>query len=143
MKTRTLYLADPQSAAVILHRLADELKPWLMAGHRLIATVRPETRSTAQNAKFHAICSDIASSGFKWAGKPRTAAQWKVLLVSAHAIATQEGAEIIPGLESEFVNLRESTALMSVKRGSSLIEYAVAWCASNNVRLTAREWEIQ
>lgn len=86
-------------------------------------------RNGEQNAKFHAICTDLAKSGAVWAGKTRTADQWKVLLVSGHAVATKEGAEIIPGLEGEFVNIRESTALMSKKRGSSLIEYSIAFCA--------------
>lgn len=94
------------------------------------------SRTGDQNAKFHAICSDIAKSGHVFAGKKRTAAQWKVLLVSGHATATAEGSEIVPGLEGEFVNLRESTALMSKKRGSSLIEYAIAYCAMNGIRLT-------
>ncbi len=98
--------------------------------------VKPATRTTEQNAKFHALCSDIAKSGMKWAGKSRTAAQWKVLLVSGHAIATSEGAEIVPGIESEFVNLRESTALMSKKRGASLIEYTLAFCAANSIKLS-------
>lgn len=102
-------------------------------GYQVI--VKPSTRTTDQNAKFHAMCSDIAKSGLKWAGKERTAAQWKVLLVSGHAIATSEGAEIVPGLENEFVNLRESTALMSKKRGASLIEYTLAFCASNGIKL--------
>jgi hypothetical protein len=92
--------------------------------------VSAPSRSGEQNAKFHAICSDLAKCGAQWAGKRRTAAQWKVLLVSGHAVATKEGAEIIPGLEGEFVNIRESTALMSVKRGSSLIEYSQAYLAS-------------
>lgn len=98
-------------------------------------TVEPAKRSGEQNAKFHALCSDIARSGAKWAGKHRTADQWKVLLVSGHAMATKEGAEIVPGLEGEFINLRESTAAMSKKRGSSLIEYTLAWCFANDVRL--------
>ena len=98
--------------------------------------VKPVTRTTEQNAKFHALCSDIAKSGMKWAGKERTAAQWKVLLVSGHAIATSEGAEIVPGIESEFVNLRESTALMSKKRGASLIDYTLAFCAANSIKLS-------
>ena len=89
------------------------------------------TRTSDQNAKFHALCSDIARSGLEWMGKPRTAAQWKVLLVSGHAMATKEGAEILPGLEGEFVNLRESTAAMSKKRGASLIEYAQAFAAQH------------
>jgi hypothetical protein len=94
---------------------------------------KPPKRNAEQNAKFHAICSDLQYSGRPWAGKPRSAAQWKVLLVSAHAKATKEEFDIVPGLEGEFVNLRESTALMSVKRSSSLIEYAVAFMAMQGV----------
>lgn len=91
-------------------------------------TFEPPKRSLDQNAKFHALCSDIA--GQPWAGKPRNADQWKVLLVSGHAVATKRKAEIVPGLEGEFVNLRESTARMSKERGSSLIEYAHAFVAT-------------
>ena len=77
--------------------------------------VKEPTRTSEQNAKFHAICSDLARSQVMWAGKRRTADQWKVLLVSGHAVATKECSEIVPGLEGEFINLRESTALMSKK----------------------------
>lgn len=97
--------------------------------------VKESNRTLEQNAKFHALCTDIARSGVQWQGKPRTALQWKVLLVSGHAIATKEQAEIIPGLEGEFVNIRESTALMSKSRGASLIEYTLAFCANNGVQL--------
>lgn len=90
-------------------------------------TVKPATRSLEQSAKFHAQCGDFARSKVPWAGKPRTAIQWKVLLISGHAVATKEGGEIVPGLEGEFVNIRESSALMSKERGSSLIEYTQAY----------------
>jgi len=91
------------------------------------------SRNAEQNAKFHALCGDLAKSGLPWCGKPRTLAQWKVLLVSGHAVATKEGAEILPGLEGEWINIRESTALMSKRRGSSLIEYTQAFLASHGV----------
>lgn len=96
------------------------------AGH--VVVVKKPTRSLEQNAKFHAICADLA--GCEWAGKPRDAAAWKVLLVSGHAMATKEGAEMVPGIEGEFVNIRESTAAMSKSRGASLIEYAQAFAAA-------------
>ena len=95
--------------------------------------IRPASRTTEQNAKFHALVSDIAKSRLEWAGKRRNAAQWKVLLVSGHAIATGDGADMVPGLEGEFVNLRESTALMSTKRSASLIEYTIAFAACSGV----------
>lgn len=101
--------------------------------------VKEPTRNADQNAKFHAMCGDIARSGLEWAGKRRTADQWKVLLVSGHATATKEGSEMVPGIEGEFVNVRESTALMSVRRSSSLIEYTLAFCAMRNVRLSEPE----
>lgn len=94
------------------------------------------SRTSEQNAKFHAICSDLAKSELTWGGKKRTLSAWKVLLVSGHAVATKEGAEVVPGLEGEFINLRESTALMSKARGSSLIEYALSFCAMNDVRVS-------
>jgi hypothetical protein len=99
-------------------------------GYRV--TIEPPKRTGEQNARFHAICGDLA--GHEWAGKPRNASEWKVLLVSGHAAATKEGAEMVPGLENEFVNLRESTAAMSKRRGSSLIEYAEAYCARNGIK---------
>ena len=98
-------------------------------------TISGPNRTLEQNAKFHAICSDMAKSGMEWMGKRRTSAQWKVLLVSGHAVATKEGAEVIAGIEGEFINIRESTALMSKKRSSSLVEYAIAFCATNEIPL--------
>lgn len=101
--------------------------------------IQPPTRSLEQSAKFHAICGDVARSGAEWMGKKRTADQWKVLFVSGHAMATGIGAEVIPGIEGEFVNIRESTASMSKKRCSSLIEYVLAWCAENGVMVSENE----
>lgn len=65
--------------------------------------------------------------------------QWKVIMVSAHAIATVEPAEMVIGLEGEVVNLRESTAAMSKKRFSSLMEYVLAWGANNDVKFSEPE----
>ncbi len=125
---RCFILAHPEARRRAMACVADAPE-----GFRV--EVREPKRTDGQNERFHAICGDIAKSGLMWAGKPRTAVQWKGLLVSGHAVATGDGAEMVPGLEGEFVNLRESTALMSVKRGSSLIEYATAFALNNGVRL--------
>ena len=42
---------------------------------------------------------------------------------------------MVPGIEGEFVNLRESTASMTKARSSSLIEYAMAFCAMHDVKI--------
>ena len=129
MTKRTLILAHD----VARQRAVEAVKT---APEGYSVTIAEPRRNSDQNAKFHAICSDIAKSGMTWAGKPRTADQWKVLLVSGHAVATKEGAEMVPGIEGEFVNVRESTALMSVRRSASLIEYTLAFCAMNEIRLS-------
>jgi hypothetical protein len=102
-------------------------------------TIREQRRTDGQNDRFHAICTDIAKSNFYWDHKPRSKEQWKTLLISGHSIATQGKSEICEGLERELINLRESSALMSVKRASSLIEYAEAFCAMNGIKLRARD----
>lgn len=101
----------------------------------MVVRISPATRSLEQSAKFHAICGDLAKQ-LPYAGKARTLEQWKLLLVSAHAVATKEPTEVVPGLEGEFLNLRESTAAMSVARMSSLIEYSVAFAVQSGVRLS-------
>jgi len=118
---------------ILAHRQAREgaIRAIGEAPEGWVVRIQPPTRNLEQNAKFHAICEDMAKAGMAWAGKPRSAAEWKVLLISGHAVATKEGSEIVPGLEGEFVSIRESSALMSVKRASSLIEYAVAYMAMN------------
>lgn len=115
----------------------ERVKPWLIAGHKLELRLTPQRRNSEQNAKFHAICGDLEKARVLWFNAPRSADEWKVLLVSGHAIATKEGANIIPGLEGEMVNIRESTALMSKSRSSSLIEYTVAFCEQHGIATLA------
>lgn len=133
-QTRTILLRTRQQADLAVAAIQNAP---LDAENPLEVVIREQVkgRNLEQSSKFHAICGDIAKSGTKWAGKHRTAMEWKCLLVSGHAIATQEGSEVVPGLEGEFINLRESTALMSKRRSSSLIEYSIAWCCSNSIKL--------
>lgn len=135
----TLTLRDPQRAHADMVALWYTLKPMLHAGHVMTLTAEPERRSLDANAKFHALCEDAARSKFPWAGKPRTKDEWKVLFVSGHSVATKQGADIIPGLESEFVNIRESTARMSRARSASLIDYTQAFLASHGVEFRQME----
>lgn len=97
--------------------------------------VRPPTRTLDQNAKLHALLSDLAASPMKWAGKRRTMDEWKAITISGHSVATDHPGEVIPGIEGEFVAIRESSASMSVARAASLIDYIEAFCVSHGVEL--------
>ncbi len=94
--------------------------------------IKPRTRSSDQNALLHALFSEVAKHA-TWGGRKLTAIQWKVLFISGHAQATGLGSDMVPGLEGEFVNVRESSTHMSVARMTSLIEYILAWCAQNGI----------
>lgn len=87
-------------------------------------------RTSAQNRLLHKLLQGLA--GRIWFGKPRTMEDWKMLMVSGHAVATRRDTEIVPGLEGELVALRESTANMTKSRLSSLVEYIQAWVANED-----------
>lgn len=134
-------LHNAQQAHGAIERAWRHAKGWLCAGGgRLVLEVRPETRSDQQNKLLHALFGDVAKQAL-WMGKKRTALEWKLLFVSGHSVATKEGADLVPGLEGEFLNLRESTARMSKARMASLLEYVMAWAVDHGVELQdAREW---
>jgi hypothetical protein len=92
-------------------------------------TIKEPTRSLDQNSLLHHLLQSL--DGKEWAGKPRTLEEWKVLMVSGHALATGRQVEVVAGLEGEPVNIRESTALMTVARLNSLIEYVQAWISEH------------
>lgn len=103
-----------------------------------IAISEPK-RSNDQNGKFHAMLTDLSRSTVKWAGKRRSAEEWKAMIISGHSVATLSRGEVIPGLEGEFVAIRESSANMTVRRAASLIEYLLAFCVTNGVELLETE----
>ena len=127
----TLYNA--QQIPQALEQARQEAKAQLMAGKRVVFRVDEETRREAQSRKFHALCRDLSRSGLKFDGKERSEKDWKIIMVSGHAVATGGQAELIRGIEGELINLRESTATMGVSRGASLIEYTLAFCALHRV----------
>jgi len=103
-----------------------------------VVIVQDPTRTLEANAKLHAMLTDISKQR-DYMGKNRDVEFWKGLFVSAHAIATGKPCEIVPGLEGEFIAIRESTATMSGKKLASVIEYIEAYCAMNEIRLSAKE----
>ncbi|WP_275553667.1 recombination protein NinB [Mixta sp. Marseille-Q2659] len=101
--------------------------------------IQEDTRSLAQNAKLHAMLTDVSRQAV-FMGKKRSVEYWKSLFVSGWQIATGQNPEIVPGLEGEFINIRESTAKMSVKKLSGVIEYIHAYCAMNDISLRAGDY---
>jgi len=100
-----------------------------------VCTIKKATRREIQSEKFHAMCGDVARQ-CQYIGRQLTKDQWKVLFISGHAVATGIGADMVPGLEGEFTNIRESSAQMSIGRMASVIEYVSAYGAEHGVKWT-------
>lgn len=126
---------------VLVHDMAKKnaLKAVADAPEGYTVEIKEPKRSLDQSAKFHAICHDVSLSGIKWSGKERSEAEWKLIFISAHGVATGGKAEFIIGLENEMLDVREKTSRMPVARMASLIEYTLCWAAENKVRLSCPE----
>lgn len=126
-------IRDPRHIEPNLNWASDLTEKLLPSGPVQISVGKPR-RTDDHSARFHAMCGEVAKQA-QFMGRKLTKDQWKVLFISGHAMATGLQADIVPGLEGEFVNIREKTSTMTSSRISSLIEYVSAWCAENDIRL--------
>lgn len=100
--------------------------------------IKPAMRSLDQNAKLHAILSEVSKQA-EYIGKKRSIEFWKGLFVSGWQIATGQKPDIVPGLEGEFINIRESTTTLTKSRMASLVDYITAWSIDNGVVFYAKD----
>lgn len=101
----------------------------------MVVEIREATRNDMQNKKLHAMLGDISRQA-TYQDMHLTLEQWKLLMISAHTIATGGQVDLITGIEGETCNIRELSSKMSVRRCASLIEYIQAWGAGNGIRFT-------
>lgn len=92
-------------------------------------------RSTEQNARLHALLSDIAEQK-QWAGKSLDVESWKRLIVAAWSRANQGTVEIVPAIDGHgFDVIYRRTSRMTKQEMSELIEYATAWAIDQGIQL--------
>jgi len=123
----TALLIDAQQAHKRLTALFRDAKPWLLSGHRLIVTIKPETRSSAQNARMWVLLQALADQ-VEWHGQKLTAAEWKDACTAA-----LKRQKVIPGLDGGFVVLGTSTSSMTRAEHAELQEFIEAFGAQHNV----------
>jgi len=138
---QTIVLHNAQTGHTAYTLLWPKLKAHLLAGHKLVLSVKPETRSDAANRLLHATLSDIARQ-VEWAGKKRDVDIWKRLLTAAWMRARGESIELLPAADGSGVDIVfRHTSQLSRAECSELQEYIVAWGTEQGVRFTAREHE--
>lgn len=102
-------------------------KAALMAGHRMVLEVRPETRNDEQNKLLHATLTEIAKTR-EWAGKKRDIEVWKRLLTAAWLRARGESVEILPALDGHGVDVVfRRTSSLTKAECAELISFIQAW----------------
>ena len=97
-----------QAHQIIQVQLWPLVKALTVAGHRLVVTAKPETRSTAQNARLWAMLTEI-SQQVDWYGRKLSPEDWKNVFSSA-----LRKLEVVPNLDGTgFVALGQSTSRMT------------------------------
>lgn len=123
----TAMLIEPGQAHKRISALYRDAKPWLASGHRLILTIKPETRSSAQNARMWVLLQALADQ-VVWHGQKLTAAEWKDACTAA-----LKRQKVIPGIEGGFVVLGASTSAMTRAEMADLQDLIENFGALHNV----------
>jgi hypothetical protein len=115
-------------------------KALLMAGHRLVLTVAPETRSQAQNRLMWPLLTCFAKQ-LQWPINGQmvlmTPDDWKDVLTAAFR---GESVRLAMGLDGGVVMLGQRTSKFTKREFSDWIEFLYATAASRGVNLPA--WEM-
>jgi hypothetical protein len=127
----TLQLWNAQQGYQEVLKAWEWMKAMLVAGHRLVLTVRRETRSIAQNNLMWSCLTDL-SKQVKWFGKYMTPEGWKDF-ITGHI----NGQELVPNMDGTgFVSLTKgrSTSDMTIKEMTVVIELCHAFGADQGVK---------
>jgi hypothetical protein len=124
----SLRLFNAQQGYQELLRAWQWIKAMLIAGHRLVLEVRPETRSSEQNARMWAMLTDV-SRQVEWYGKRLAPEDWKHVFSSS-----LRKLDVVPNIEGTgFVALGLSTSRMTKGEMSDLMELMLAFGAERGV----------
>jgi phage-related protein len=123
-----------QARAALQEQVFPFLAGALQAGHRWILSVKPQTRSEAQNRVLHSRIGDIAKQ-LEWCGCKRDADTWKRLLTAAWLRARGESVEILPALDGHGVDVVfRHTSKLSRAECQELSEFVMAWGAERGIQ---------
>ena len=144
----TLPLWEPVQARKAVDYLYEQAKPRLMAGHRLVAKLEPETRRDNHNRHFHSLIAQISK---QVGGDLADAEDAKRILISAFRIDTRNDTDLAGewakfgdirmgrGLRGEVVLMGMQSRDFTIKLARAFIEWLHAFGAEHDVAFKA--WE--
>lgn len=129
----SIVLREPVQAWQEIQRAWTWAKAMLIAQHRLVLEIRPQTRSDAQNRLLHSRINDVAKH-CEWAGRKWDTDEWKRLLTAAWCRTRSEGVEIVPAIDGKgFDVLYQRTSKLSRRDCVELSDFILAWGDAQSV----------
>ena len=128
------HLHTQEQASALMAKLWPKVKDSLKSGKPLRLEIKAESRSDEQNAKYHAMLSEIAKQaqhlGAKW-----SAEDWKRLTVDLFVKETGlQGGKIIPSLDGAgIVQLGLQTRDFTKEQAAEFITFLEAWGSENGI----------
>lgn len=132
----TIQLYQPaQAHAALMTAWAECIKPMLIGGHRLVLEVRPQPRSSQQNARLHAMLTELALN-VEWGGKKLPMEVWKRLCMAAWMREERQSPQLVPALDGNGVDIiYERTSRLTKDECGRLMEWIEAFAAERGVVL--------
>ena len=128
------HLQTPEQAKSIMDKVWPKVKDSLRSGKLLRLEIKAESRSDEQNAKYHAMLSEIAVQaqhlGAKW-----DAESWKRFMVFQFCkeLGLPQG-RIVPSLDGTgIVQLGLQTRDFTKEQAMEFITFLEAWGANNGI----------
>ena len=144
-------LWDPIQAHKAITHIYNTAKPYLMAGHRMVAKLEPETRRDNHNRHFHSLIGQIAQQMGANVPDLADAEDAKRILISAFRIDTRNDSDLAGewakfgdvrmgrGLRGEVVLMGMQSRDFTIKLARAFIEWLYALGAEYGVQFKA--WE--
>lgn len=141
-------LFEPVQAHKAFSHAFAHAKPWLMAGHRLLLRIEPETRRDNHNRHFHSLIGQISQ---QLGGELADAEDAKRILISAFRIDTRNDPDLAGewakfgdvrmgrGLRGEVVLMGIQSRSFTIKLARAFVEWLYAFGAESGVVFKA--WE--
>ena len=107
----TMPLWEPVQARKAVDHIYNTAKPYLMAGHRMVAKLEPETRRDNHNRRFHSLIGQIAQQMGERVPDLADAEDAKRILISAFRIDTRNDSD----LSNRYPRRSAGTSLLHVQ----------------------------
>jgi len=146
-------LWEPVQAKKACDHIYERAKPWLMAGHRMVAKLEPETRRDNHNRHFHSLIGQISQQLGATVPDLSDAEDAKRILISAFRIDTRNDSDLAGewakfgdirmgrGLRGEVVLMGIQSRDFTIKLARAFITWLEAFGAEQGVQFKAWEGE--